>query len=128
MLVMLGVVVLDWVSFIQPTANLNVTAWNPLPALAIFAFGQSTSFVFSYSAGLSLSDWLIRGNDPLGMQSMTLTLINAICYLAARAAIARYAVGFDSFNNFKNSTSNIKSGKLSVLWCNFNKAVVCLRA
>ena len=97
----LGVVAVDWVSFIQPTANLNVTAWNPLPALAIFAFGQRTSFVFSYAAGLSLSDWLIRGNDPLGAQSITLTLINVACYLGARAAITRYAVGFHSFNNFK---------------------------
>ncbi len=112
---MLGVVVLDWVSFIQPTANLNVTAWNPLPALAIFAFGQSTSFVFSYSAGLSLSDWLIRGNDPLGMQSMSLTLINAVCYLAARAAIARYAVGFDSFNNFKTLIVGLMALLVSVL-------------
>ncbi len=97
----LGVVALDWVSFIQPTANLNVTAWNPLPALAIFAFGQRTSFVFSYAAGLSLSDWLIRGNDPLGAQSIALTLINVACYLGARKAITRYAVGFHSFNNFK---------------------------
>jgi len=100
-LVVLSVVALDWVSFIQPTANLNVTAWNPLPALAIFVFGQRTSFVFSYVAGLSLSDWLIRGNDPLGAQSMLLTLIDAACYLGARAAITRYAVGFQSFNNFK---------------------------
>jgi hypothetical protein len=100
-LVILGVVLLDWVSFIQPTANLNVTAWNPLPALAIFAFGKRTSFVFSYAAGLSLSDWLIRGNDPSGAESITLTLINAACYLIARLGITRYAIGFNNFNNFK---------------------------
>ena len=86
---------------IQPTANLNVTAWNPLPALAIFAFGKRTSFVFSYAAGLSLSDWLIRGNDPSGAESITLTLINAACYLIARLGITRYAIGFNNFNNFK---------------------------
>ena len=100
-LVVLGVVVLDWVSFIQPTGNLNVTAWNPLPALAIFVFGQRTSFVFSYAAGLSLSDWLIRGNDPSGAESIILTLINAACYLGARLGITRYAIGFHNFNNFK---------------------------
>lgn len=106
---------LDWVSSIQPTANLNVTAWNPLPALAIFVFGQRTSFVFSYAAGLSLSDWLIRGNDPLGAQSLTLTLINAACYLGASAAIARYAVGFQSFNNFKTLIVGLTALIISVL-------------
>jgi two-component system sensor kinase FixL len=99
--VVLGVVVIDWVSFIQPTANLNVTAWNPLPALAIFLFVKRSSFVFSYAAGLSLADWLIRGSDPSGAQSITLTLINAVCYFGACVAISRYAVGFQSFNNFK---------------------------
>lgn len=100
-LVVLGVVALDWISFIQPTANLNVTAWNPLPALAIFLFGNRASFVFSYAAGLSLADWLIRGIDPFGAESIALTLINAACYFGACAAIARYAAGFQSFNNFK---------------------------
>ena len=114
-LVVLSVVALDWVSFIQPTANLNVTAWNPLPALAIFVFGQRTSFVFSYAAGLSLSDWLIRGNDPLGAQSITLTLISLACYLGARAAITRYAVGFQSFNNFKTLIVGLAALIISVL-------------
>jgi hypothetical protein len=41
--VVLGVVAVDWVSFIQPTANLNVTAWNPLPALAIFLHSANVS-------------------------------------------------------------------------------------
>jgi signal transduction histidine kinase len=113
--VVLGVVALDWVSSIQPTANLNVTAWNPLPALAIFVFGQRSSFVFSYAAGLSLSDWLIRGNDPSGAQSIILTLINAACYLGARAAIARYAVGFQSFNNFKTLIVGLTALIASVL-------------
>ena len=109
------VVALDWVSFIQPTANLNVTAWNPLPALAIFVFGQRTSFVFSYAVGLSLSDWLIRGNDPLEAQSIALTLINVACYMGARAAITRYAAGFQSFNNFKTLIVGLAALITSVL-------------
>ena len=109
------VVALDWVSFIQPTANLNVTAWNPLPALAIFVFGQRTSFVFSYAVGLSLSDWLIRGNDPLEAQSIVLTLINVACYMGARAAITRYAAGFQSFNNFKTLIVGLAALITSVL-------------
>ena len=55
-------VVLDWVSYIEPLLRLNITPWNPDPALGLviwLRFGRRAAV--PWFAALVLAEWWVRG-------------------------------------------------------------------
>lgn len=55
-------VLLDWISYIDPLFGLNITPWNPDPALGLvywIRFGRRAAL--PWFAALILAEWLVRG-------------------------------------------------------------------
>lgn len=52
---------LDWASYIRPFLGLNITPWNPQPALAIALLVASPSLWWVVWAGLLAAEVLVRG-------------------------------------------------------------------
>lgn len=53
--------VLDWASFIRPLQGLNITPWNPQPALAVALLMFSRRLWWVVIAGLLAAEVLVRG-------------------------------------------------------------------
>lgn len=62
LLFVLGYVLLDWTSYIAPLKDLNVTAWNPAPALGLlFILNHRRIAILMLFAAIVLSDVFNRG-------------------------------------------------------------------
>lgn len=74
-------VLLDWAGYIQPLPGLNVTPWNPQPALAVALLLARRGALPWVWAGLVLAELLVRGApaDPLAFAAAAgaLALIDA---------------------------------------------------
>ncbi len=55
---------LDWASYIRPFLGLNITPWNPQPALAIALLLASPTLWWVVWAGLFAAEALVRGLPP----------------------------------------------------------------
>ena len=53
--------VLDWASYIRPLQGLNITPWNPQPALAIALLILSRRWIWLVWAGLVAAEFVVRG-------------------------------------------------------------------
>ncbi len=98
---------MDWVSNIKPESTLGLTAWNPVPAIAILAFSIGRSFFFSFLLGLMLSDGLVHGSGFQLLPAFTVALVNAISYYAARMALSTWVPGFIRFDSFASLASGL---------------------
>lgn len=79
--------VLDWASFIRPLQGLNITPWNPQPALAVALLMASRRLWWVVVGSLLAADVLVRGvpGDPL---VLLLAAGGLTCsYLAMAAAL-----------------------------------------
>lgn len=91
----LGYVVLDWTSYIAPLKELNVTAWNPAPALGllfILYFGRMA--IPALFAAIVLSDVLNR--DTPGNLAVTLFVDGILTFgyvVIARVLKSRFPEG-----------------------------------
>lgn len=78
---------LDWASFIRPLQGLNITPWNPQPALAVALLMASRRLWWVVIGGLLAAEVLVRGvpGDPL----VALMAAGALTcsYLAMAAAL-----------------------------------------
>lgn len=76
---------LDWASYIHPLGGLNITPWNPQPALAVALLWWNRRAWWLAWLGLALAELAVRGwpQDPLAMLASTAAM--ALVY----AAIAR---------------------------------------
>lgn len=94
-LFVLGYVFLDWTSYIAPLKELNVTAWNPAPALGlIFILYCGRMAIPALFAAIVLSDVLSRGTP--GNLAVTLFVdgILTLGYVAlARVLKSRFPEG-----------------------------------
>ncbi len=55
-------VYLDWFSYIDPLFGLNITPWNPDPALGlVYWLGARRRAILPWFAALMLGEWLVRG-------------------------------------------------------------------
>ncbi len=81
--------VLDWASFIRPIQGLNITPWNPQPALAVALLMASRRLWWVVIGGLLAAELLVRGAPGdlvvAGMAAGALTC----SYLAMAAALER---------------------------------------
>lgn len=85
---------LDWVSYIYPMAQYNITPWNPQPALAIallMLYGQRwLPFVIVVVA---VSEQAIRSTPAPWPVDFAIALVLSLCYAAiARLLTQRYAI------------------------------------
>lgn len=85
---------LDWVSYIYPMTQYNITPWNPQPALAIallMLYGQRwLPFVIIVVA---ITEQVIRSTPSPWPVDIAIALVLSFCYAAiARLLTQRYAV------------------------------------
>ena len=76
---------LDWVSFIRPFHGLNITPWNPQPALAVALLLWNRSLFWLVWASILLAELVVRGVPSDWLVMMFAAAALAFCY----AAIAR---------------------------------------
>ncbi len=81
--------VLDWASFIRPLQGLNITPWNPQPALAVALLMADRRLWWVVVGGLLAAEWLVRG-IPGALLVVALAASALTCsYLAMAAALER---------------------------------------
>lgn len=81
--------ILDWASFIRPLQGLNITPWNPQPALAVALLMASRRLWWVVIGGLLAAELLVRGL-PGDLVVVALAAAALTCsYLAMAAALER---------------------------------------
>ncbi len=81
--------ILDWASFIRPLQGLNITPWNPQPALAVALLMASRRLWWVVITGLLAAEMLVRGLHG-DLMVVTLAAAALTCsYLAMAAALER---------------------------------------
>lgn len=81
--------VLDWASFIRPLQGLNITPWNPQPALAVALLMADRRLWWVVIGGLLAAEWLVRGL-PGDLLVVAMAAGALTCsYLAMAAALER---------------------------------------
>jgi two-component system sensor kinase FixL len=81
--------ILDWASFIRPLQGLNITPWNPQPALAVALLMASRRLWWVVIGGSLAAEVLVRGL-PGDLVVVTLAAAALTCsYLAMAAALGR---------------------------------------
>jgi two-component system sensor kinase FixL len=74
-------VFLDYVSFIQPMHGLNITPWNPPPALGlVYWLRYGKSGAIGWFCALLVGDWLIRGFPAGWLPTIALSACLVIGY------------------------------------------------
>ncbi len=110
-------VLLDWASYVSPLLDLNVTPWNPAPALGLlFIVRHGYGSIYALFASLVASEILVR-HIPGGL-SVTLWLgcVLSFGYLAIAFCLKRYFPEGGLFNDRKSLllwTSIIVFGSLA---------------
>jgi len=87
-----GFVILDWASYIRPLQGLNITPWNPQPALAVALLMHGRRWIWLVWAGLVAAELAVRGipGNPAGALAATVAL--SLTY-AAMAQALLYRIG-----------------------------------
>lgn len=81
---------LDWVSYIRPFHGLNITPWNPQPALAIALLLANRRWLWLVWTGLVAAELAVRGWPSDWIVALFATAALALSYAAiARAAEVR---------------------------------------
>ncbi|MCE1181692.1 MAG: MASE1 domain-containing protein, partial [Rhodocyclales bacterium] len=79
-------IALDAASFIQPLHGLNITPWNPAPALGlVFLLRRGSAAWLPLVGTVVLSEWLVRGIPQSWWASLVSALILAGGYIALGA-------------------------------------------
>lgn len=88
-LLVVGYVVLDWASYIRPLENLNITPWNPAPALAVLLLLRHGPVALPMLlVAMLAADLLVRDMHLLSVAT-ALSLGLAAGYWAIATALAR---------------------------------------
>ena len=89
-LFILSYLILDWASFIAPIKGLNVTAWNPAPALGVmFILHWGRLAIPAVFAAIVLSDVLIRSPESLSA-TLLVDAVLAVGYAAMAHVLKRH--------------------------------------
>ena len=94
-----GYVLLDWASFIHPLHGLNITPWNPAPALGLLfllRFGKSA--VPALALAILIADAWVRNLPALLPLSIGLSLLLTLGYWAV-AEVLRHRLSSRSIFN-----------------------------
>jgi two-component system, LuxR family, sensor kinase FixL len=81
--------VLDWASYIRPLQGLNITPWNPQPALAIALLVWSRKWIWLVWAALVAAELVVRGFSVNWVAALTTTIALSLTYAAVAQALAR---------------------------------------
>ena len=95
----LGYVVLDWASFIHPLYGLNITAWNPAPALGLLfllRFGRNA--LLPLALAILLADAWVRNLPVSLLASLGLSALLTLGYWAI-AEVLRHRLSSRSIFN-----------------------------
>ena len=88
-----GVFVLfDWVSFIRPLQGMNITPWNPQPALAIALLLHRPRWWLLVWTGLLTAELVVRGWPDDSFTVLTATTVLGLCYAALARALQQHLV------------------------------------
>ena len=85
---LLAFVLLDWASFIRPLQGLNITPWNPQPALAIALLYWNRRWLWMVWAGLLLAELLVRGAPESWAAALISTTALSLIYAGIAHALA----------------------------------------
>ena len=80
--------VLDWASYIRPLQGLNITPWNPQPALAIALLIWSRKWIWLVWATLVATELVVRGFPDNSLAALTATIALALTYAAVAQALS----------------------------------------
>lgn len=93
---LLAYVGLDWLSYVNPIGNLNITPWNPPPALSIaLVLNVGWPGLPLTILGPWLSDIVVRGADPSNPLSICTATVIGLGYSLAAMAIGRQQAARD---------------------------------
>ena len=81
--------VLDWASYIRPLQGLNITPWNPQPALAIALLIWSRRWIWLVWAALVAAELVVRGVPVNWLGALTATVALSLTYAAIAQALAQ---------------------------------------
>lgn len=79
----------DWISFIRPLQGLNITPWNPQPALAIALLLWNRRWLWLVWAGLLSAELIVRGPPASWVATLAATAALSLVYAAMARALAR---------------------------------------
>lgn len=97
-------IALDAASFIHPLHSLNITPWNPAPALGlVFLLRQGSKGWLTLTVTVVLSEWLVRGT-PLSWWS---SLLSAIILAAGYIALGEYLRQRLTISNLLNDRTSL---------------------
>ena len=96
---LLGYVVLDWASYLHPLYGLNITAWNPAPALGLlFLLRFGRSVILPLALAILMADAWVR-NLPVSLfVSLGLSALLTLGYWAI-AEVLRHRLSSRSIFN-----------------------------
>ena len=81
--------VLDWASYIRPLQGLNITPWNPQPALAIALLIWSRRWIWLVWAALVAAELVVRGIPLNWVGALAATVALSLTYAAVAQALAQ---------------------------------------
>lgn len=81
--------VLDWASYIRPLQGLNITPWNPQPALAIALLIWRPRWIWLVWAALVAAELVVRGIPDNWIGALTATIALSLTYAAVAQALAQ---------------------------------------
>ena len=81
--------VLDWASFIRPLHGLNITPWNPQPALAIALLLWNPRWLWLVWVGLFSAELVVRGVPADWAVTLMATAALSLVYAATARALAQ---------------------------------------
>lgn len=94
--------VLDWASYIRPLHGLNITPWNPQPALAIALLIWSRRWIWLVWAALVAAEFVVRGVPANWPAALTATVALSLTYAAVAQALAQRMDLFHPFATLKD--------------------------
>jgi len=105
--VFIGTLLFDWASYIKPAADLNVTSWNPLSAIALFAFSKNRTYALTYCLALIIANGTIRDGDIFVAETILPAILSTITYLVAAILWNSSSTNFYRLDNFKSLTRSL---------------------
>ena len=90
LLFILAYVAMDWASYLHPMRGLNITFWNPAPALGVvFALRWGIGVLWPLFLSVLLADFWVRGMPESLPASMVMASLISVVYFMTGVALKR---------------------------------------
>jgi two-component system sensor kinase FixL len=101
----LAYLALDWASYIRPLQGLNITPWNPQPALAIALLIWKRHSIWLVCLGLVAADLVVRGLPEDWLTSLAASVALSLVFAAIARALTAKRDGTVPFGSPKDVLS-----------------------